>query len=175
MFVPDGLDIGRRTAGDAPCVATDDVTPERHTRGPVVRAWPLLLLLLSALLSSAGCVERELVVETQPAGAEVFVDGRDVGRTDEGAPVRVPFDHYGVVVVVARKPGHVPERRRVVLDPPWWQLPPVDLVTDLLWPGTITDERRLEPLVLAPRGEPEDPAAAAARARRFAATEERRP
>lgn len=124
--------------------------------------------------TGAGCVERELVIPTEPAGAEVFLDGREVGRTAEGAPVRVPFDEYGVRVVVARKPGFVPARRRVVLDPPWWQVPPFDLVTEVLWPGTVRDERTLEPLVLAPRGAPEDPAAVEARARGFAAHEEAR-
>lgn len=126
-------------------------------------------------LAAQGCVERQLVLSTEPAGAELFLDGREVGRTERGEPVVVPFDAYGVRIVTARKPGYVPATRRVVLDPPWWQLPPIDLITDILWPGTIRDRRELAPLVLVPRGAPEDPAAVEARARGFAAHEERRP
>ncbi len=126
-------------------------------------------------LAAQGCVERQLVISTEPAGAELFLDGREVGRTEPGKPVSVPFDSYGVRIVTARRPGFVPATRRVVLDPPWWQYPVVDFFTDILWPGTIEDRRELAPLVLVPRGAPEDPAAALARARGFAAHEERRP
>lgn len=143
----------------------------RATRRRVAPAAALTL----ALLGVTGCVERQLVVETVPAEAEVFVDGREVAR-EPGAPAVAKFDFYGVRVVTVRARGHRPVRRVVVLDPPWWQLTPLDLVTDLLWPGTLRDERRLGPVVLEPR---EDPAKvdvdALVRRADALALEERRP
>ncbi|MCO5165802.1 MAG: PEGA domain-containing protein [Planctomycetes bacterium] len=132
------------------------------------------LLLLALAACAPGCVERQLVIETDPPGAELFVDGREVGTTAEGAPVRVTFDAYGTRTVVARRRGHVPLRRTVTLDPPWWQLFPFDVFTDLLWLGTLRDEHRLE-LALTPRAAPDEPEALEARARHMGLHEEKRP
>lgn len=129
----------------------------------------LALSVLPGMLS--GCVERTLMLRTDPPQAEVWVDGRHRGTT----PVAVPFESYGTREVVARKPGHVPARVEVELSPPWWQLPPFDLFTDLLWPGTIEDRHEPPPLQLERREAPVESAEeVAARARRFAAEGARR-
>lgn len=140
-------------------------------RMKVVGRWVVLALLA---LGGGGCVERQLVIETEPAGVELFVDGREVGTSREGEPVVVPFEAYGTRTLVARKRGHVPVRRQVTLDPPWWQTFPIDVLTDLLWPGTIEDVHRVK-VELAPRAAPDDPAEVEARARHMAAHEEKRP
>jgi hypothetical protein len=133
-------------------------------------------LLLALCL--AGCVEHKLLVRSEPPGATIFVDGREVGDTAEG-PVEVPFDFYGTRVVTARKPGFVPARVEVELDPPWWQVFPLGFFTDVLWPGTIEDVHEpapVNPLTLEPRSEPDpDTDAVEARARHFAESAERRP
>lgn len=100
-------------------------------------------VLISLLLLASGCVERELVVASEPEGTEVFVDGVLVGTTAEGAPVRVPFDFYGTRQVTGRRAGYRPIRRDVELCVPWYQVIPLGLVTDLLWPGTIRDEHHV--------------------------------
>lgn len=131
--------------------------------------------LVCAVLAGAGCVERQLVIETEPAGVELFVDGREVGTTGEGGePVVVPFDAYGTRTLVARKRGHVPVRRQVTLDPPWWQTFPIDVFTDLLWPGTVEDVHRVK-VELTPRAAPDDPTEVEARARHMSIHEEKRP
>ncbi|MGE0707054.1 MAG: PEGA domain-containing protein [Planctomycetota bacterium] len=101
-----------------------------------------LALLVTALVL-AGCVERELVIESDPDGVEVFVDGTLAGVTSGGAPVKVPFDFYGTRQVVARRAGYRPFRRNVELCVPWWQVFPLGLFSDVLWPGTIRDEHRV--------------------------------
>lgn len=132
------------------------------------------LLLTCLALAASGCVERQLVVETVPAGAEVFIDGREAGRTGEGVPLTIRFESYGTRTLVARKRGHVPLTREVTLDPPWWQWPVIDVFTDLLWPGTITDVHLVR-LELEPRPAPEDPQALEDRARHAAEHEGKRP
>lgn len=48
-----------------------------------------LLLAIAALLT--GCVERLITVHSTPAGALVYLNDEEVGRT----PVSVPFKYYG--------------------------------------------------------------------------------
>ncbi len=132
---------------------------------------PLRTVLLSSLLLLAsGCVERRLLVRSDPPGAAIYVDGAYLGE----APVELPFDTYGTRTVLARRPGYTPVRRLVALDPPWYQYFPFDLVTDLLWPGTIHDVHDVT-VRLERRGEPADPEALERRAERFGASEARRP
>jgi len=50
------------------------------------------LPLFAALLLITGCVERLITVKSTPAGALVYLNDEEVGRT----PVTVPFRFYGV-------------------------------------------------------------------------------
>jgi hypothetical protein len=101
----------------------------------------VLLLLFSALSSVPGCVDRSLSIRTDPAGARVFIDGVDVGVS----PVTLPFSHYGTRAVLVRmeeddqrgERSLAPQHRLVHLSPPWYQRFPIDIVSELLWPGTI--------------------------------------
>lgn len=104
------------------------------------------LAFLLALLLLGACVERRLLVRTDPPGAEVKVNGEKVGRS----PVRCPFDHYGKVLVEVEKPGYEPAQQVLTLRSPWYQKPGVDFLADVLVPVRIHDEHevemRLEPL-----------------------------
>jgi hypothetical protein len=112
------------------------------------RLLPLLLLVLLA----PACVDRELVIETSEP-AEVFVDGDSIGHTTPETPARLPFDDYGTRCVTARAPGFLPARQAFELEVPWYQVFPLGLVSDVLWPGTIRDEHLLR-ITLERRGEP---------------------
>ncbi|MEC9477385.1 MAG: PEGA domain-containing protein [Planctomycetota bacterium] len=100
------------------------------------------LSLISSILLCSGCVERALVIRSEPVGAKVFIDGIDAGTT----PVRVPFDFYGTRDVLVRmeedeKRGErslSPIRRIVKLTPPWYQRFPLDFISENLWPGKLT-------------------------------------
>jgi len=64
------------------------------------------LPLLAALLLITGCVERLITVKSTPAGALVYLNDEEVGRT----PVTVPFKFYGVYDVRLEHDGDwVPE------------------------------------------------------------------
>ena len=115
------------------------------------------------LVLVSGCVERILTIQAEPADAVVYLDGRVLGP----APAEDAFDFYGTRVIEVRAPGYRPARRTVVLDPPWYQFPPIDLFADLLWPGTIRDEH-VERVVLTPRAAPRSVAQLEAASARFA-------
>ena len=111
---------------------------------------PLLAGLTALLL--CGCVERALVVETDPPGAEVWIDGEMEGLS----PVRVPFSHYGTREVVVVKGGFATVRERRIVDEPWYETFPLDFASENLWPMTLTDDRyfvyTLKPEALDPEG-----------------------
>ena len=94
---------------------------------------------LSFLLSLGlcGCVERALVVETDPPGAEVWMDGDLAGLS----PVRIPFSHYGTREVVVVKGGYAITREIRSLETPWYERFPLDFFSENLWPWTLTAER----------------------------------
>jgi len=97
----------------------------------------LLLALVPAL---GACVERRLLVRTDPPGAEVKVNGDVVGR----APAVWRFDHYGTVLVEAELAGHEPVQQEVKLSSPWYQKPVIDFFADVVVPARIRDDHEVE-------------------------------
>jgi len=124
-----------------------------------VRKVMLLLLVLAT-----ACVERKLHIRTEPEGAMVQVNGRDVGRS----PATWRFSHYGTVRVTAYLEGHHPEHRDVKLKMPWYQYPVADFFSDLVVPARIQNDHEVTiPLtVVAEQTKEEDLAAAAELGRR---------
>ena len=98
-------------------------------------SYTLAVSLLAASLP--GCVERELTVTTVPADAEVFLDGRRLGRS----PVTVPFTFYGTREIVARRTGYLPERHLETMEPPYFQEAPEDLYYETLTSDPYRDHR----------------------------------
>ena len=101
---------------------------------PCFRRIPLLLLAISAILLP-GCVERSLLIRTEPAGARVFLNGQDKGIT----PAKIPFDFYGTWDLQIRMEENElrgsrslkPIREKVRLVRPWHQMFPFDLFTEI--------------------------------------------
>ncbi len=96
------------------------------------RLAPALLLLP---LVAGGCVERFLYVKSDPPGATVTLDGREIGKT----PVEIPFSWYGKRLLSVELKGRAPVRETIAVNPPWWQFFPLDFITDVLLPFTLTD------------------------------------
>jgi hypothetical protein len=84
----------------------------------------------------AGCVERKLVVTTEPAGAVVQVSDVEIGRT----PVEQSFTWYGDYDIVIRKEGYETLKTHANLTRPWYEVPPLDLFSALA-PWTYRDTR----------------------------------
>ncbi len=85
-----------------------------------------------------GCVEREMKITTEPAGALVYVSDREVGRT----PLTLPFTWYGDYDVQIRMDGYQTLRTHAEISPPWYEVPPLDLFSHMA-PWTYRDERFL--------------------------------
>ena len=97
--------------------------------------------LLAALLCG-GCVERTILIRSEPSGATAWVDEKPVGVT----PVEFPFKHYGQRRLrvgplrdEADEAQYLAVERIVPIEPPWYQKIPVDFFAEVLWPWTLVD------------------------------------
>jgi len=108
-----------------------------NTRLPNLLPRLLLAIALFATLSSTGCVRRRLTVRTQPPGAQVFVDDQEIGTT----PCSSSFVYYGTRKVTLIKDGYRTETLYQKLNPPWYQIPPLDFASENLLIREIRDER----------------------------------
>jgi len=98
--------------------------------------WIATMALAAAALG--GCVEREMKITSEPAGALVYVSDREVGRT----PVALPFTWYGDYDVLIRMDGYKTLRANADITPPWYEVPPLDLLSHMA-PWTYHDRRFL--------------------------------
>lgn len=98
------------------------------------------------LLLTTGCVQRRLLVQSQPEGALVSVDRQVVGHT----PVSVPFTYYGTREIELQKDGYQTTRVKQRIRPPAWQWFPVSFFTDNLGLKERRDVRVLD-FTMAPK------------------------
>lgn len=94
-----------------------------------------------------------MTVRTNPPGAVVSVDNQVIGTT----PAATSFTYYGTREIRVEKDGYRSEVLKTKVNPPWYQYPGLDFVTESLWPWEIRDERMVDvelvPLTLEPAGE----------------------
>ncbi|HEY5503807.1 MAG TPA: PEGA domain-containing protein [Sedimentisphaerales bacterium] len=96
-----------------------------------------LLLFCVLLVGAAGCVERKLTINTNPAGAQVFLNDEEIGVS----PVTASFNWYGDYNITIRKQGCETLQTHRKLQAPWYDLFPFDFLTQILYPGRIVDSR----------------------------------
>ena len=106
----------------------------RHTTGRF--GWIVVLVALM-LLPATGCVRRRLNVRTNPPGALVYVDNQQIGTT----PCSVDFTYYGTREIRLVKPGYETLTVNQPIPMPWYQIPPLDFVSENLVPAKIRDNR----------------------------------
>jgi hypothetical protein len=109
-----------------------------NTGTSVLRLSTWLLVLLAA--ASSGCVRRRMTVRTNPPGATVSVDNQVIGTT----PAASSFVYYGTREFRIEKDGYRTETIRRRFNPPWYEFPGLDFVSETLWPGEIRDERIID-------------------------------
>jgi len=96
-----------------------------------------------------GCVERRFVIEAVAAGdpgperrdlgAQVVRNGQLIGFT----PVDDSFVYYGKYHFTLIKDGYETLSVVQAVHPPWWEIPPLDFITENLLPFKFRDVRRL--------------------------------
>jgi hypothetical protein len=111
---------------------------------------PLLILVAILLLPETGCVRRRLNVRTNPPGALVYVDNQQIGTT----PCSVDFVYYGTREIRLIKPGYETLTVNQPIPMPWYQVPPLDFISENLTPTKIRDNRTvtydLAPQIIVP-------------------------
>ena len=104
----------------------------------LIRHYPVLFAA-GALLACTGCVERTMKIDSDPQGARVFVNDEEVGVT----PVKLSFLWYGDYDIILRKDGYQTLKTHHRIDAPWYQYPPIDLVSECLIATTVHDDHVL--------------------------------
>jgi hypothetical protein len=94
-------------------------------------------LVAAAVLFAPGCVQRRMTIRSSPPGALVYVDDYQIGTT----PVSTDFIYYGTRKIRLVKDGYETLTVRQPFPMPWYQIFPLDFVTENLWPAEIRDER----------------------------------
>jgi len=91
------------------------------------------------MLTTAGCVEQTMTVQSTPPGALVYMNDQELGRT----PLTRDFQRYGDYDVQVRLEGYQTLKTHSKLKPPFWNWVPMDLVAYLL-PVTFKDHKSLD-------------------------------
>lgn len=113
----------------------------------------LLVAGLAALcLWQTGCVRRRLTVRTSPPGAQVFVDDQEIGAS----PASTSFVYYGTRKITVIKDGYETTTLYEKISAPWYEYPPIDFVSENLWPFETRDERVVDVQLLPQQVVPED-------------------
>jgi hypothetical protein len=121
------------------------------------RSYPWLVRLAAAWGIAAavgtclgGGVERRLVIRSNPPGALVYVDDYPIGTT----PVAANFTYYGTRKIRLVKDGYETLTVMQTIPSPWYEVPPLDFISENFVPGEIRDQRtftfQLTPQVVVP-------------------------
>ena len=97
-------------------------------------------LLVFQIIFSAGCVSRRMTFVSNPPGAMVVLDGKEIGYS----PASTDFIWYGTRRVTMIKDGFETRTEFVTVTTPFYQWPIIDFFTDNFSPHRITDRRAFE-------------------------------
>ena len=97
-------------------------------------------MLLACVVISfiTGCVEQTMEITSDPPGALVYLNDREIGRT----PLRRDFTWYGNYQVEVRKDGYETLKTHKWLYAPIYNVAPVDLISQLQ-PLTLHDKQTM--------------------------------
>lgn len=111
----------------------------------------LACLAIGICVLLPGCVRRRMMIRSNPPGAMVYVDNQPIGTT----PCATDFVYYGTREVRLVKPGYETLTVSQPIPAPWYQIPPLDFVSENVVPQEIQDYRtvsyNLVPQVIVPK------------------------
>lgn len=105
-----------------------------------IAKFAILSLLIAICVGSTGCVQRRLIIRSQPEGAFVTIDRQQIGLT----PLSVPYTYSGTREIQLEKDGYKTIKVQQRIDPTWYEKFPVSFFTENFSPREIRDERLLE-------------------------------
>jgi PEGA domain len=115
-------------------------------RVQLMRQFPGLLVVAVCAGLLTGCVDRRYVITSDPPGAVVYVNNRQIGAT----PADEHFIYYGDYEFLLVKDGYQTKRVVQNIPAPWYEYFPLDFFAENVWPFREIDVRRfnyeLEPL-----------------------------
>lgn len=83
--------------------------------------------LLLTLVATGGCVERKLVITSEPSGALVTVNQTWSGYT----PFTLDFKHHGTYDIRLEKEGYYPLFAKEPIAAPLYQQPGIDIISEV--------------------------------------------
>ena len=83
----------------------------------------------------AGCVERQLTINTEPQDALIALNDEEIGHS----PVTVSFNWYGDYNVRISKPGFETLKTHRMLKGPWYDYFPFDFFAQIINSKRIVD------------------------------------
>jgi len=98
----------------------------------------ILAVILAGAAAVGGCVEREMIITSDPVGALVFISDREIGRT----PVTQEFLWYGDYEIRLSCEGYETLNTHRNLRSPWYETVPLDFLSAVA-PWTYHDRRYL--------------------------------
>ena len=93
-----------------------------------------------------------MTVRSNPPGATVSVDNQVIGTT----PAASSFVYYGTREFRIEKDGYETQTIHQRLNPPWYEYPVLDFVSETLWPGELRDERVIDVTLVPKTYEPSE-------------------
>lgn len=113
----------------------------------------VLMFLTTLVVLCTGCVRRRMTVLSNPPGATVTLDDKEIGRT----PLSTNFDFYGKRKFRLVKEGYETKTVLMPVRAPWYQWFGIDFISEVLLPGKLTDHKYyefdLQPDQIVPRSE----------------------
>src|SRR5947208_9194883 len=97
----------------------------------------IIVCAIALSLANTGCLRRRLTVRSNPPGAQVFVDDQEIGTT----PCSASFVYYGTRKVTLMKDGYRTETLYQRINPPWYEITPLDFLSENVVPTELRDER----------------------------------
>ena len=95
----------------------------------------VLVAVCTIAVALAGCVERQLTINTEPQGAMIVLNDQEIGIS----PVTVPFNWYGDYWVRISKDGYETLNTHRKLPAPLHDYLPFDFFAQILYPGHLVD------------------------------------
>ncbi|MBN2097382.1 MAG: PEGA domain-containing protein [Candidatus Omnitrophica bacterium] len=96
----------------------------------------LASVVLILATQTSACVRRIVTIESQPPGAQVYLDHKYLGET----PYTEEFLYYGGHHLELTKEGYVNFNTTLQLKAPIYEYFPLSVISELLVPWKITDQ-----------------------------------